>query len=121
MKSKKIEFGRKILEFLFLLVFLFTMALLVECAVFQFKSLWIKEDPVVVDLMSEDVEVVTEEKLAKLSREEQESIRINQENQKMIAEYNGLEYVDDMSKNYASQYGTTLHCAPHNVLHQTAC
>lgn len=105
MKNKKTEAGRKILEFLFLLVFLFTMSLLVECAVFQFKSLWIKEDPISVDLMSEEVEVVREEKLAKLSEEEQESIRIKQENEKLIAEYTGQEYVEEYEEGIVEKDG----------------
>ena len=105
MKNKKMEFGRKILEFLFLLVFLFTMALLVECVAFQFKSLQMKEEPLVVDLMSENVEITTEAKLAKLSEEEQESIRINQENEKMIAEYHGLEYVEKYEEGIVEKDG----------------
>ena len=105
MKNKKMEFGRKILEFLFLLVFLFTMALLVECVAFQFQSLWMKEEPLTVDLMSENVEITTEGKLAKLSEEEQESIRINQENEKMIAEYHGLEYVEKYEEGIVEKDG----------------
>lgn len=105
MKNKKIEFGKKILEFLFLLLFLFTMSLLVECAVFQFKALWIKEDPILVDLTSDEIEVVTEEKLVKLSEEEQESIRINQENEKMIAEYNGQVYVEKYQEGIVEKDG----------------
>ena len=105
MKNKKTEFGKKILEFLFWLVFLFTMSLLVECGTFQFKSLWIKEDPVIVDLLDEEVEVVTEAKLAKLSEEEQESIRINQENEKMIAEYNGQVYVEEYDEGIVEKDG----------------
>lgn len=105
MKNKKTEAGRKILEFLFLLVFLFTMALLVECAVFQFRSLWIKEDPITVDLQAENVKVTKESKLAELTDEEQESIRINQENEKLIAEYQGQTYVPEYEEGIIEKDG----------------
>lgn len=93
MKNKKSETVKKMLEILFLVVFLFTMAMLAECAVFQFRALWVKEKPLVVDLQSDNVEITTESKLARLTEEEQESIRIHQENEKLLAQYYGKEYV----------------------------
>jgi len=90
---EKLGKGKKGFEYLFLLVFFFTMALLVECVIFQFRALWIKEKPVTVDLQSELVKISRQDKLARLTDEEAESIRISQENQRILAEYNGQEYV----------------------------
>lgn len=105
MKNKRFEGGKKILEGLFLLIFLFTMAMLVECVVFQFRTLWIKEKPIAVDLQSDNVSVSKENKLAKLSEEEQESIRINQENEKLLAEHFGTVYVPEYEEGIVEKEG----------------
>lgn len=92
MKNSRLEKGKLVLQYIFMAIFLLTMAVLLECVVFQFRSVTIKEKPFNVNMQSDNVQVTIEDTLAKLTEEEQESIRINQENERLIAEHYGNEY-----------------------------
>lgn len=105
MIPKNTEKWKKGFRYLFLIAFLYTMAMLVECVIFQFMTLWIKEKPVSVDLQSEYVKISEEDRLVQLSDEESESIRINQENEKLLAQYYGQEYEPELEEGLIEKDG----------------
>ena len=101
----KLGKGKKGIKALFLLVFLFTMSMLAECVIFQFKAVWIKEKSITVDLQSEYVKWSEADKLVALTEEETESIRISQDNERLLAEYYGKEYTPQYEEGIVEKQG----------------
>ena len=83
----------KILHMIGIVVVVATVALLVECVVFQQNAIRHKQKPYELNgLNRENVEIMQKEDLAKLTDEEENAIRVQRENERLIAEYNGEEY-----------------------------
>lgn len=96
---------KKLFESVFLVIFLFTMALLAECVIFQFRTLIHKQNPIRVDMTSENIKITKQEKLAKLTEDEQEAIRINEENEKLLAKYYGYDYTPEYDEGIVEKDG----------------
>lgn len=67
-----------------------TLVMLLECLVFQMPAVRYKEKPVQITLTEDDIQ--HEESLVELSEEEIRSIKVQRENEKMLAEYRGETY-----------------------------
>lgn len=90
------------------LVVIVTIAFLIECAVFQFPALRYKQEPIsfVMDGSDEMIEFSVEDELAQLTEDEIRSIEVERDNQKMLAEYNGEEYVEPVDETLVEKNGT---------------
>ena len=97
-----------LLRILINLILVATAALLVECVVFQFPSLYYKEKPqdIICDGSDPQIEIRTKNALAKLSDEEIRSIEVEQSNQKLLAEYQGEVYEEKLDENLVKKDGT---------------
>ena len=73
-----------------------TLSLLVECVFFQREALIHKEKPIHINgkdiALNGDYSVTFKEDLAKLTEDEQNAIKVQRENEKLIAEYKGEVY-----------------------------
>lgn len=85
--SKKIG---KALIYMVIILVLFTFVMLLECLVFQFPALRYKQKP--IDFSFQDEDIRHEETLVELSEDEIRSIKVQRENEKMLAEYHGEIY-----------------------------
>lgn len=85
-----------------------TIAFLVECAIFQFPALRYKQEPItfVPGGSDEMLELTVGDELVQLSAEEIRSIEVERDNQKMLAEYNGEEYVEPVDETLVEKNGT---------------
>lgn len=92
---------------LFAILFVFTLSVVLECLIFQFHAIINKEEPLVIKPAAEEqAEVVVEDGLAELTEEEVKAIRVEQENQKLLAEYNHEEYVEQVDETLVEKNGT---------------
>lgn len=86
----------KVIHYVCVIILLLTLSLLIECVFFQRGALFHKEQPLTLkgaELKQKESFLVSEqEDLVKLSQEEQNAIRVQRENERLIAEYNGMEY-----------------------------
>ena len=87
---------RHFLCYVLAIVIVATIALLIECVVFQFPAIRYKQKPIslVWDGSDERLTFAVEDVLAQLTEDEIRSIEVERDNQKMLAEYNGEEYVE---------------------------
>lgn len=90
------------------LVIVVTVALLLECVVFQFPALRYKQKPItfVMDGSDDMITFAVSDVLAQLSEDEIRSIEVERDNQKMLAEYNGEEYVEPVDETLVEKDGT---------------
>lgn len=90
----------------FSVLFIVTIALLLECLIFQFHAVFDKEEPVTIKaLENEDIQIEVEDGLAKLSEEEVKAIEVERENNKLLAEYNQEEYVEEVDESLVEKDG----------------
>ena len=95
MKSNLLKLGKKTGKVLLVVVCAFFLALLAESTLFQTKALLYSHEAVTIHLAEEkEARVTSGEKLVELSEEEQESIRVERENARILAEWSGKEYVE---------------------------
>lgn len=99
---------RHVLSYFLILIVVVTVAFLAECVFFQFNALRYKEKPItfVMDGSDEMVEFSVEDTLAQLTEDEIRSIEVERDNQKMLAEYNGEEYVEPEDDTLVEKNGT---------------
>lgn len=99
---------RHVLSYFLVLIVVVTVAFLAECVFFQFNALRYKEKPItfVMDGSDEMVEFSVEDTLAQLTEDEIRSIEVERDNQKMLAEYNGEEYVEPEDDTLVEKNGT---------------
>lgn len=113
--------SKKIVRPLSVTVLFMTLALLVECVFFQWGALFHKEEPISLNgaelAQSEGFVVVSEEDLAKLTSDEENALRVQRENERLIAEYNGEVYEPEEDESLVEKDGhfyrkiirTTIH------------
>ncbi|MBE5881090.1 MAG: DUF2142 domain-containing protein [Lachnospiraceae bacterium] len=96
------------LRYMIVLLVAVTLAFLVECVIFQFPALRYKQEPIAfaLDGVDEMVEIVAEDELAQLTEDEIRSIEVERDNQKLLAEYNGEEYVEPVDETLVEKNGT---------------
>ena len=89
-------------------VFLIIMLLSVagEILVFNTTALFHSYEPVECTLETNRMSVETVDSLAQLSGEEQKAILVEQENKRLLAEYNGVEYVEELDESLVEQDGS---------------
>ena len=99
---------RHVLSYFLVLVVIVTVAFLIECVVFQFNALRYKEKPIsfVMDGSDEMIGFSVTDELAQLTEDEIRSIEVERDNQKMLAEYNGEEYVEPEDETLVEKNGT---------------
>lgn len=99
---------KHVLQYVLLLLVIVTVAFLVECVFFQFRALRHKAGPItfVMDGSDEMLTFSVGEELAELSEEEIRSIEIERDNLRMLAEYNGEEYVEPVDETLVETGGT---------------
>lgn len=91
----------------FSIIFIFTIAVLLECLIFQFHAITNKEKPLVITpATDEQVQVSVQDGLAKLTEDEVKAIEVEKENQKLLAEYNNEEYVEEVDESLVEKDGT---------------
>ncbi|MBQ8527162.1 MAG: DUF2142 domain-containing protein [Lachnospiraceae bacterium] len=100
--------GQHILRYILVLLVAVTLAFLVECVIFQFPALRYKQEPIsfAMDGTDEMLEFAVEDELAQLTAEEIRSIEVERDNQKLLAEYNGEEYVEPTDETLVEKNGT---------------
>lgn len=89
-------------------VFLIIMLLSVagEILVFNRTALFHSYEPVQCTLETNRMSVETVDSLAQLTGEEQQAILVEQENKRLLAEYNGEEYVEELDESLVEQDGS---------------
>ncbi len=99
---------RHVLSYLLALIVVVTVAFLIECVFFQFNALRYKEKPIsfVMDGSDEMIRFSVTDELAQLTEDEIRSIEVERDNQKMLAEYNGEEYVEPEDETLVEKNGT---------------
>ncbi len=99
---------KHVLRYILVILVAVTVAFLVECVFFQFKALRYKQDPIsfVMDGSDEMISFSVENVLAQLTEDEIRSIEVERDNQKMLAEYNGEEYVEPVDETLVEKNGT---------------
>lgn len=91
----------------FAILFIITIAVVLECVGFQFHAVTNKEKPLVIKPgLEEQVEVVVQDGLAKLTEDEVKAIEVERENRKLLAEYNNEEYVEEVDESLVEKDGT---------------
>ncbi len=97
-----------LLQYILVLIVVVTVAFLVECLVFQFPALRYKSQPItfVPDGSDEMVQMRIEDDLAQLTAEEIRSIEVERDNNRILAEYNGEEYVEPEDETLVEKDGT---------------
>ena len=90
------------------LVIAVTLAFLVECLIFQFPALRYKQKSIsfVPDGRDDMVTVSVVDELAELTAEEIRSIEVERDNNRILAEYNGEEYVEPEDDTLVEKDGT---------------
>ncbi|MBD5545389.1 MAG: DUF2142 domain-containing protein [Lachnospiraceae bacterium] len=79
----------------FSVLFIVTVAVLLECLIFQFHAVTNKEKPLTLKPGTDmEVQITVEENLAKLSPDEVKAIEVERENNKLLAEFYQEEYVE---------------------------
>ncbi len=81
-----------VLQYLMLLIFIMTLTLVIECVIFQFPAIRYKETPQTFGFTGSSTDITSKEILVELSADEVKSIEVARENEKMLAEYQGLAY-----------------------------
>ena len=107
MRSEKKENFIKILmkyAVVFLVILLLSVA--GEILVFNRTALFASYEPVECTLDTHRMSAETEDSLARLSSEEQQAILVEQENKRLLAEYNGEEYVEELDESLVEQDGS---------------
>lgn len=109
---------RHFLCYVLAFVIVSTVALLIECVVFQFPSIRYKQEPIsfVMDGSDEMITYFVEDELAQLTEDEIRSIEVERDNQKMLAEYNGEEYVEPVDETLVEKNGTMYRKVKKTVL-----
>lgn len=82
--------AKKCLLTLIMILCAFTVVMLLECFVFQYPAVRYKEKPIQVSLSEEEIR--HEETLVELEEDEIKQIKVQRENEKMLAEYRGETY-----------------------------
>lgn len=91
----------------FAILFIITIAVVLECVGFQFHAVTNKEKPLVIKPGADkQVEVVVQDGLAKLTEDEVKAIEVERENRKLLAEYNNEEYVEEVDESLVEKDGT---------------
>lgn len=100
--------ARHVLSYFLVLIVVVTVAFLIECVFFQFNALRYKEKPIsfVMDGSDEMIGFSVTDELAQLTEDEIRSIEVERDNQKMLAEYNGEEYVEPEDETLVEKNGT---------------
>jgi uncharacterized membrane protein len=88
---------------LLVLLAVFLLAIIAEVLIFNRMALGHSYEPIVID--SAHMTAETTETLAQLSAEEQKAIEVEQETKRMMAEYNGEEYVEELDESLVEQDG----------------
>lgn len=91
-----------------LLLLIVTLAMFIECLIFQFPALRYKEKPLefLPGEQDDSMTITTEDDLAELSAEEIRSIEVERDNNRLLAEYNGEEYVEPEDGTLVEENGT---------------
>ncbi len=99
---------RHFMCYVLVLIIAVTVALLVESAIFQFPALRYKQKAIsfVMDGSDEMITYSVEDELAELTAEEIRSIEVERDNQKILAEYRGEEYVEPVDETLVEKNGT---------------
>lgn len=90
----------------FAILFIVTVALLLECLVFQFHAVTNKEKPLILKPGTDiEVKVKVEDGLAKLSEDEVKAIEVERENKKLLAEFYQEEYKEEKEESLVEKDG----------------
>lgn len=121
-QAKQKQFLQSMIGFVVCMVLIITFSVLIECVFFQFPALRYKEKPVTFTFETEDAgetaggtggesagedeeSVTTKQKLVKLTDDEVKAIEVERENAKLLAEYQGKEYVEPEDESLVIQDG----------------
>lgn len=109
---------RHFLCYVLALLIVVTISLLIECVVFQFPAIRYKQKPITFEMDGSDERIVfsVEDALAQLTEEEVRSIEVERDNQKMLAEYNGVEYVEPVDETLVEKNGKMYRKVKRTVL-----
>ncbi len=96
------------LRYVIVLCVVVTVAFLAECLIFQFPALRYKQAPLTFALGEDSANVNVEvmDDLAQLTEDEIRSIEVERDNQKLLAEYYGEEYVEPVDETLVEKNGT---------------
>ena len=99
---------KHVFQYIIVIIVAVTIALLVECLIFQFPALRYKQNPIRLNPDGSDdmVQVLVEDELAELTAEEIRSIEVERDNNRILAEYNGEEYVEPEDESLVEKNGT---------------
>ncbi|MBO5241818.1 MAG: DUF2142 domain-containing protein [Lachnospiraceae bacterium] len=109
---------RHFLCYVLAFVIVATIAVLIECVAFQFPAIRYKQKPISFawDGSDERLTFAVEDVLAQLTEDEIRSIEVERDNQKMLAEYNGEEYVEPVDETLVEKNGTMYRKVKKTVL-----
>lgn len=98
---------KKVAFVISMIIFLFTMAMLAECLLFQFHAITKREQPLYFKLkeQSSNIEIEVEDGLAELGEEEIKAIEVRQEAERLIAEHNGETYIEKLDEGIVKKEG----------------
>lgn len=86
----------RILQCFGLVIVVATVALLVECVVFQRNAIKYKQQPYeLIGLNQDGVTITNKDDLVPLTADEENAIMVHRENERLLAEYHGEEYVPE--------------------------
>ena len=96
-----------VLKWILVLGAVFLLSLILEILIFNRTALRDPYDAVVFDQKhgKDQMTAETTDTLAQLSAEEQKAIEVEQENKRLLAEYNGEEYVEELDESLIKQDG----------------
>lgn len=90
----------------FSVLFIVTVAVLIECLVFQFHAVTNKEKPLILNPGTDmEVQVTVEDGLARLSQDEVKAIEVERENKKLLAEFYQEEYEEEEDESLVEKNG----------------
>ena len=104
MKNKKLSWKKALLMVLVTIV----CSLMIEIVICNFNTFRYKEDPIQITCQNnnKDVFVSSDETLVELSEDEKNSIIVERDNAKLLAEYNGVAYVQKPDETLVEKDGT---------------
>lgn len=105
--ERKKEMAKGVLKWLLVLGGVLLLSLFLESLIFNRTALLYPYSPVLLDQehMKDHMSAQTTDTLVQLSGEEQQAIEVEQENKRLLAEYNGEEYVEELDESLIKENG----------------
>lgn len=106
-RERQRKIGKRVLQYLLLAAAMLLLSLLLEVLIFNRTAFLYPYDAVVFDAahMQDQMSVETTDTLAQLSAEEQKALEVEEENKRILAEYNGEEYTEELDESLVKQDG----------------